>query len=91
MRIKKKSVSNSLLQKTNHILQTYNALFRKPSFHFGDADTYFKQTLRNYDDFDFLKAPKCDTKLRTTYSRESFKVSIYQIIVYRKAKENNLS
>lgn len=28
---------------------------RKPSHQFGDADSYFQKTLRNYDDFDFSK------------------------------------
>lgn len=76
-RTKKKSTSYTFLQKSTEILQTYNALFKKPLHHLGDADTYFKQSLRNYNDIDLLKNSKWNTNLvRPTKSLDSVKTFV---------------
>lgn len=54
-RVKKKIASNPLIQRNINFLQTYNNLFRKPSNHFGDADSYFKKSLRSYGALDIIR------------------------------------
>uniref|UniRef100_A0A1Y1LZZ3 Uncharacterized protein n=1 Tax=Photinus pyralis TaxID=7054 RepID=A0A1Y1LZZ3_PHOPY len=51
----KKSKPHSLefLKKSSKLLQSYKAVFVKPSiYNFGDADRVFRESLRNYDSFD---------------------------------------
>lgn len=56
-RSRRKSV-NSFVEKSAHILHAYDALFKKPhQYSTGDADTQFRQSLRNYDnEFQLSKA-----------------------------------
>lgn len=55
-RAKLKQASNSFIKKSAKILQSYKAVFNKPNIYsYGDADTYFKQSLRNYDDYELTK------------------------------------
>lgn len=63
IRVKKRPNTNTLVQKTSQILYRYNTFFKKPTLHLGDADTYFKHSLRNYNDFDLLRFNKWDSKL----------------------------
>lgn len=62
-RVKKKIASNPLIQKNINFLQTYNNLFRKPLSHFGDADSYFKKSLRSYEALDIIR----DLKLQNLF------------------------
>lgn len=56
-RSRRKSL-NSFVEKSAHILHAYDALFKKPhQYSTGDADTQFRQSLRNYDnEFQLSKA-----------------------------------
>ncbi|KAJ8924761.1 hypothetical protein NQ315_000914 [Exocentrus adspersus] len=54
-RVKKKIASNPLIQKNLNFLHNYSSIFRKPAAHFGDADSYFKKSLRSYEAFDIIR------------------------------------
>ncbi|KAF5278926.1 hypothetical protein FQR65_LT15485 [Abscondita terminalis] len=44
--------TSSFLKKTSELLQSYKPLLIKPQlYNFGDADRYFRQSLRTYNDF----------------------------------------
>lgn len=74
-RNKRKNTTN-IFQRTNQILHTYNSIFKKSFDRPGDAETYFRQTLRNYDDFELVRTttPKSENKLlRQAKSSDSVK------------------
>lgn len=76
-RNRRKPVNFSFIEKGAQIVQHYGALLKKIPYQFGDAEAYFKQTLRNYDDFDF-RSLKFDsrTNLRNHRSLDNIKVSV---------------
>ncbi|KAK9728140.1 hypothetical protein QE152_g18167 [Popillia japonica] len=75
-RNRRKPTNFSFIEKGAQIVQHYGALLKKIPYQFGDAEAYFKQTLRNYDDFDF-RSLKFDsrTNLRNHRSLDNIKVS----------------
>lgn len=73
-RNKRRNTTNNVFQRTNQLLHTYNSIFKKPFDRPGDAETYFRQTLRNYDDFELVKTTtaKSENKfLRQAQSSDS--------------------
>ncbi|CAG9821810.1 unnamed protein product, partial [Phaedon cochleariae] len=70
IKVRRKISSNPLLQKNLNFLQTYNNIFRRPSCNqFGDAETYFRQTLRN-EPFDLIRDLNLSHLVRPTKSLE---------------------
>ncbi|KAF5283543.1 hypothetical protein FQA39_LY17323 [Lamprigera yunnana] len=51
---KRKTSSKEFLKKSSELLQNYKPILNKPAiYNFGDADAYFRQSLRSYNDFNF--------------------------------------
>nr|XP_023016569.1 outer dense fiber protein 2 isoform X1 [Leptinotarsa decemlineata] len=70
IRVRRKISSNPLLQKNINFLQAYNNLFRKPSCNqIGDADSYFRQTLRT-EQFDLIRDLNLSHLVRSARSFE---------------------
>ncbi|KAG5892911.1 hypothetical protein JTB14_006226 [Gonioctena quinquepunctata] len=70
IRVRRKISSNPLLQKNINFLQAYNNIFRKPSCNqIGDADSYFRQTLRT-EPFDLIRDLNLSHLVRTARSFE---------------------
>ncbi|XP_017775128.1 PREDICTED: putative leucine-rich repeat-containing protein DDB_G0290503 [Nicrophorus vespilloides] len=59
----KKKSSASLFERSTILLNSYSTIFKKTIYHLGDADTYFRKSLRNYD-IDFIGFKKIQ-KLQT--------------------------
>lgn len=69
--MRRKLSTNPLLQKNLNFLHSYNNILRKPFYQqVGDADTYFKQTLRN-EPINIVKELKLQSILQETKSTES--------------------
>lgn len=68
---KKPSTLNTYLQKSAQLLQSYNQFFQTTQ-NLGDANSYFKQSLRNYEKFD-VRSLHIDKRPNKTKSIESFK------------------
>ncbi|XP_030766012.1 myosin-11 [Sitophilus oryzae] len=64
LRARNRVSSNPLIQKNIGFLQTYNNLFKKPVNLLGDADSFFRKSLRNYSDsLDIIRELRLEKKI----------------------------